>query len=334
MRLTAVSNDTVKQNRANKNNNNKINNNMHFKGFADCAVVMWNIIDKGGRALQFTIEDMFGTNFPRTYKGAMSGYKYTGKVNIPSLLQEAIREFLTGPIMSVSPFVILAIATALGGKSANTHVKNIENLSYLMQNINMEDASDASAFKNNYFKKIITDMLEKTLDTKELQDDDIKELFDGIKNYDNIITTTSKETKKRSKQQAKEALNSLQNSFENIIKRSRSTFSGTDFQTAVFSLSENKTATTNFENYVQYASAFANDYIKQNKTEEGINLARETIQAFKKNWIGKRILTIISMIALTGVIMSIIPKLYTLASGKKNPDTKVFTDVAKEREVK
>ena len=40
------------------------------------------------------------------------------------------------------------------------------------------------------------------------------------------------------------------------------------------------------------------------------------------------------MIALTGVIMSIIPKLYTLASGKKNPDTKVFTDVAKEKGVK
>ena len=332
MRLTAVSNDTVKQNRANKNNNNKINNNMHFKGFADSAVVMWNIIDKGGRALQFTIEDMLGTNFPRTYKGAMSGYKYTGKVNIPSLLQEGIREFLTGPIMSVSPFVILAIATALGGKSANTHVKNIDNLSYLMQNV--KSTADTEAFKDDYFKKIVTDMLEKTLDTKEVQDDDIKELFDGIKKYDNIITTTSKETQKQSKQQAKEALNSLQNSFENIIKRSRSTFDGTDFQTAVFSLSENKTATTNFENYVQYASAFANDYIKQNKTEEGINLAQETIQAFKKNWIGKRVLTIISMIALTGVIMSIIPKLYTLASGKKNPDTKVFTDVAKEREVK
>ena len=332
MRLTAVSNDTVKQNRANKNNNNKINNNMHFKGFADCAVVMWNVIDKGGRALQFTIEDMLGTNFPRTYKGAMSGYKYTGKVNIPSLLQEGIREFLTGPIMSVSPFVILAIATALGGKSANTHVKNIENLSYLMQN--MENISDANDFKGSYFKKIITDMLEKTLDTKEVQDDDIKELFDGIKKYDNIISTATKETKKQSKQEAKEVLQNLQASFENIIKRSRSTFDGTDFQTAIFSLSEDKTATTNFENYVQYASAFANDYIKQNKTEKGINLAQETIQAFKKNWIGKRVLTIISMIALTGVIMSIIPKLYTLASGKKNPDTKVFTDVAKEREVK
>lgn len=335
MRLTAVSNDTVKQNRTNKNNNNKINNNMHFKGFADCAVVMWNVIDKGGRALQFTVEDMLGTNFPRTYKGAMSGYKYTGKVNIPSLLQEGIREFLTGPIMSVSPFVILAIATALGGKSANTHVKNIENLSYLMQNMeNMENISDANDFKGSYFKKIITDMLEKTLDTNTAPKKDIDELFEGIKNYDKIITSTSKETQKQRKQRAKEALNNLQNSFENIIKRSRSTFDGTDFQTAVFSLSKDKTATTNFENYVQYASAFANDYIKQNKTEKGINLAQETIEAFKINWIGKRVLTIISMIALTGVVMSIIPKLYTLASGKKNPDTKVFTDVAKEREVK
>ena len=332
MKLTAVSNDTIKQNKTNKNNNNKSNNNVHFKGFADSAVVMWDLIDKGGRALQFTVEDMFGTNFPRTYKGAMSGYKYTGKVNIPSLLQEGIREFLTGPIMSVSPFAILAIATALGGKSANTHVKNIDNLSYLMQNV--KSAADTEAFKDDYFKKIVTDMLEKTLDTKQVKDDDVKELFDGIKNYDNIISTATKETKKESKRKAKEALNNLQNSFENIIKRSRDTFDGTDFKTAVFSLSENKTATTNFENYIQYASAYANDYIKQNKTKDGIDLAEQTINAFKKNWMGKRVLTIISMIALTGVIMSIIPKLYTLASGKKNPDTKVFTDVAKEREAK
>ena len=106
-------------------------NNPNFKGGADFLVNAWRFIDSS-RGIQFTVEDMLGTNFPRTYKGAMAGYKYTGKVNVPALLQEAVREFLTGPTMTAAPVLILSIACKLSGKTANTHAKNIMNLSHLM----------------------------------------------------------------------------------------------------------------------------------------------------------------------------------------------------------
>ena len=79
MKLNTVNSITTKKTQQNKQNttknnfkNNKVNNkNVSFKGIADFATVFWNFVDKGGRGLQFTVEDMFGTNIPRTYSGAM-----------------------------------------------------------------------------------------------------------------------------------------------------------------------------------------------------------------------------------------------------------------------
>ena len=335
MKLTAVSDNTIK-NTTNNNNNNNAKKRLSFRGFADSAVVMWDIIDAGGRALQFTVEDMLGTNFPRTYKGAMSGYKHTKKINFPSLLQEGIREFLTGPIMSIAPYVILGVATALGGKSANTHITNIENLSYIAGKL--PNSVDKNNFKGVYFENVIQDMLKQTLKTDKLDDNDVKTLLDGINEYDSILENikqlATRKEKKAAKAKAKEILNTMQNNFERIIKSKKANFKDTDFQVAKFSLDNAKTASANFENYIGYTTAFANDYLKENAKGSALDLAENTIKAFKKNWIGKRVITIISMIALTGVIMSFIPKLYTLASGKKNPDTKVYTDIAKEKEDK
>ena len=100
-----------------------------FTGGVDALVNFWQFVDNS-RALQFTVEDMLGTNIPRTYKGAMAGYKYTGEINLPALLQEAIREFLTGPTMCLAPIAVLALAKN-SGNSANTHIENIRNLTTL-----------------------------------------------------------------------------------------------------------------------------------------------------------------------------------------------------------
>ena len=61
-------------------NNNK-NSNPNFKGLTEGAVNFWQIVDNGGRALQFTVEDMTGTNIPRSIKGLLAGKKYTGHVS-------------------------------------------------------------------------------------------------------------------------------------------------------------------------------------------------------------------------------------------------------------
>ena len=139
MKLSPINGSINNQSQVNNKSNN--DNKVSFKGGADTLVKFWQFVDNGGRAMQFTVEDMTGTNVPRSIKGALAGYKYTGKINVPALLQEGIREFLTGPTMCVAPVAILALANKFAGKTSNTHLENIINLSHLMDKLPKESLS-------------------------------------------------------------------------------------------------------------------------------------------------------------------------------------------------
>ncbi|MBR3605781.1 MAG: hypothetical protein IKL52_07115 [Candidatus Gastranaerophilales bacterium] len=342
MKLNAVNSITTKKTQQNKQNttknnfkNNKVNNkNVSFKGIADFATVFWNFVDKGGRGLQFTVEDMFGTNIPRTYSGAMSGYEYTHEINWQYLYQEGIREFLTGPTMTLAPIAILAGITKASGKTANIHRANISNLSYLADSKLAKENIDEATFKNNFLNAVVEDMLTQTTQRKAEQED-IDTFVRGIAKYNELSSSKVKADRK----QASKLLSSLKETFERIVKSTKEDFSNMDFQSVKYSTYGEKTGQTSFENYVKYMSAYANDYAKANKQtigndKEVINLAQDAIKKFEKSWRGKRGFTIAAMIFLTGYIMSFIPKLYTLASGGINPGGKAIYAEAEKREGK
>ena len=362
MKLNAVNANTTRQNKQNINinTNNKQNKNVNFKGFTDTLVKTWEIID-GSRGIQFTVEDMLGTNIPRTYSGAMSGYEYTGEINWPYLLQEGIREFLTGPTMTCAPIAILALITKASGKTANTHKENIVNLSYLASQLKPEQDLDEESFTKEFIKKVTQDTLEKTINSDPraekvaIEEADVDELSNLIIKYtqqtkpennetgfkgilENIKGFFDKTTKSQNKQKNIEAKNIIaqtQEKFEDIVKKQKTSFKDTDFGVAKYSVSNTQTGATAFENYVKYIGAYVNDYAKANKDKEGlINLAQETIVKFRDSWSAKRLGTIGAMIIGTGFIMSFIPKLYTLASGGINPGGKAIYDEAAKRESK
>jgi len=341
MKLNAINNTIVNRQNSNtnknNNNNNASNNSLNnticqtkqvsFTGFANAATVFWNFVDMGGRGLQFTVEDMLGTNIPRTYKGAMAGYKYTGEINMSALAQEAIREFLTGPLMTLTPFAVLGLAMKMTGKTADTHKQNIENLSYLAS---LTDANKEApeVFERKFVTKTVEDLLQQT--TQKTPDKEtVTGLTEDILNY----SALSKKAKTRAeKKEAKKALGALQSKFETIIKSTRDNFDGIDLQKARFSTYNGKTGTTNFDTYVKYITNYVTDYIKTNSSaDNGVDLAEKTIKSFQRTWVGRRILTIISMVAVTGIVLSIIPKLYTLASGKDNPSGKAIYAEAQKR---
>ena len=337
MKLTAVNNITTRQNiNNNKKNNNqntatKTNNNVSFKGVADFATVFWNFVDKGGRGLQFTVEDMFGTNFPRTYQGAMAGYEYTHEINWSYLTQEGIREFFTGPTMTLAPIGILALITKMTGKSANIHRKNISNLSFLADKLPKDKNVSKDEFKKNFIRLTAQDMLEKTTG-KEASAEAIDELASGITKYGEQIKAAKTKTQKK---EAKATLANLGATFERMIKSTKESLSDTSFQVAKYSTYDNEVGATNFQNYVKYINAYADDYAKANTDKNGIvNLAKEAIDKFRNSGRIKRFGTIAAMIFLTGYIMSFIPKLYTYASGGTNPGGKAIYAEAQKREGK
>lgn len=314
MKISAINSSDIKQNKANKNNPT-------FKGGVNSLVNFWQFVDNGGRALQFTVEDMFGTNFPRTYKGAMAGYKYTGKVNIPALLQEAIREFLTGPVMCITPVVVLGLAKK-SGKTANTHIENINNLSYLMQQaVNNKDKIKGEDF----LRTTIKDLIEKT-SGKEAIEEDVDSLLDAFKAYKkeaDILAdkgSVKRIGKKAAKSNVAEKMKTLQETFEGIIKRTKEDFKNTDFTQVKYSINGSKEGTTSFKNYAEYITAYLQDFTKKFNNDDTLNATKENIKAFRKSFLGKRIITVASMFAFTGLLMSFIPKIYTWASGGVNPN--------------
>lgn len=327
MKLNAINNSAIKQNRTN-NQNNKNQKTPTFKGGTDFLVNAWRFIDSS-RGIQFTVEDMLGTNIPRTWKGAMAGYKYTGEINMPALIQEAIREFLTGPTMTAAPIAILALATKMTGKTANTHDENIRNLSYLTSTLKEKENVSKEAFKSNFIQTVVSDMLRQTTQS-EPSEGDIQTLINEILNYEKstqAITEAKaqklprakvKELKKASKEQAEK----MQLTYESTIKRVKKDYKDTNFKIAKYSKGKNtKPGATAFENYIDYTLAYVQDYTKKNLSKEGIvNLSEKAINAFRKNWCAKRATIAASMIFLTGIIMSFIPKIYTFFSGDVSPN--------------
>ncbi len=313
MRISSINNTYQ-----NRNSNN--NKNTSFKGVADGLVKFWQFVDNGGRAMQFTVEDMCGTNFPRTYKGAMAGYKYTGKINIPALAQEALREFLTGPTMCVVPIFVLNGATKLKGKTANTHLENISNLSYIAKNaFQNQETISKEGFLDTFFSQTIKDFLKQSTDV-EPDKEDIDMFLKQFKNYQSADKKT-----------AKNILSDLKTNFEQFVKNRKPDYKNTDFLNVKYSLADAKDniGSTKFTNYVDYVVSFANDFMKKNKiSDNSIDIKSDVIEQFKKTWFARRVMTILSMIVITGFFMSFIPKIYTLASGKVNPNAKTIYDEA------
>jgi len=352
MKLNAVSTNTTTNYSQNKNNKN-----LHFKGFADAATVFWNFVDAGGRGLQFTVEDMFGTNFPRTYKGAMAGYEYTGQINWPSVWQEGIREFLTGPTMTLAPIAILAIATKMSGKTAGTHCENITNLSHLVTKLVPEkleadkvEKVNIVDFKKDFLKTVVDDMLSNSAGdlADDARDFSAKQLIRDIQEYnklqESIKNAATRADKKSAKKSASKLLDTMGANFESILKEGNKSYIGLNFQTVKYSMpGSTEAGKTSFKNYIKYISAYMEDFTKANleevtsedgATKQFVKLGKNAIQSFEETWLGKRVMVVASMIVLTGVVMSIIPKLYTLASGGVNPNAASIYNEAQKREGK
>ncbi len=288
-----------------------------FKGLTQGIINFWQFVDNHGRAMQFTVEDMTGTNLPRSYKGLMAGKKYTGHFNLPAFFQEAIREFLTGPTMCTVPFAVMWLAKK-SGNSADTRFTNIRNLSYIMENTNIQEGQN---LEDVFYQNVVKDMYSKTI-SKDIADDKIQSMVDIFKRF----------AKEGDKKERSNILNEAQREFEHVIKSSLDDYGNTNFINAKYSKNASMIGETKFKDYLGYATAYCEDFTKKTGkkvTQELIDNFKSHIDNFKKINLGKRAVVVGGgMMALTGILMSQIPKWYTKASGKINPNAKAIYEEA------
>ena len=350
MKLSSINNASLDNNKKLNKNQKTQGKNVNFTGATDAVVKFWQFVDNGGRAIQFTVEDMFGTNLPRTYKGAMAGYKYTGKVNVLALMQEAIREFLTGPTMTIAPCVVLWAAKKNAGKVVNVEYDNIKGFSQMAKNM-LQNVSDngqkiisADEFRNEFYKSNLKDILLNSSAISEIPQGSsiVEDLNKAVAEYKSILDTKpiDRAHKKELKRQAESVLANIQQVFENFVKSNRADYD-TNFLNAKFTI-KNKiqdspavVGETKFKNYIGYMIDYGEDFIKKHKGEsENIYFDKTSIEKFAKNSLGRKALTAFSMIAVTIGALSVIPKIYTWASGGVNPNASAIYNEASKAEAK
>jgi len=305
-----------------------------FKG-SMALVNFWQMIDNGGKGLQFTVEDMCGTNIERTafaiindiktYNRRKKSYEERRKKgqlrpnekpptlmtikSFPSTMQEGVREFLTGPVMTFAPISILALCKKVMGKSSDIKIKNLINLDNLMKSA-IAKAGD-EAITDKFIREVVEDLLAKTLDgeNEKANAEEIEKLISAFSSY---FKTFSEE--KQDKKTISASLENVQKVFEQIIKQNKRNYDNSTFLNAKYTIGSN-VGQTKFKQYVDYASAYLQDITKNTN-----KLTIEAVDNFKNNRIGKRILTNLTMFFGTAFLMAKIPEIYTKLSGSINPN--------------
>lgn len=308
-----------------------------------CLIDFWAAIARGGHAASFTVQDMFGTNFPRTYAALDRNKDITGKNNYKAAVEVAIREFTTGPSMFIVPAIVLAAATRLSGEANKVDTNNIAVFSDIMKGTISNLAENE--FKNIDFKTIDTKEAKDVLQTikKAFYKDTFENIFKqydigenkvNINEYVDMMMQIEDPNvpkrnflmsmfKKRVKVLGKEVdskdeiLSKLCSKFVED-KKANTTGWGDFLSTKVRKGGKTFKINDIAADMKNFTDDFAKNYIAAQR-KGAVDVSGRFIENFKDMRIGTRCVTNIAIVVATGLFMSIIPKLYT--RNKTNPET-------------
>ena len=295
-----------------------------FKGVTDGLIKFWEGVDRGGLAASFTIQDMLGTNIPRTWAAKDVGKDLTGKNNWGAVLENGLREFLTGPSMFVVPGAVYYASMKIGGKSNGVPVQTIKDFSEIINNSNVS-TQGKEVFKKDFYgsvlKKVFAnfdgiDNIEKIAEKGINLDDYVDEIIKmesahkkGFwKNIRNIPVPESKE----------DILAGIVKRFVSDKKANTSGYQ--DFLKALVTDNRLEDAAKYeikidelIKRMIKYSDDLFDSFSKSSDNFE------EFLKNFTKKRMGSRFATNIAMGVFTALAMWFIPKIYTI--NKTNPET-------------
>lgn len=301
-------------NKKNLNKNSNSNNSPNFKGATDLMIKFWEGVDRGGLAASFTVQDMLGTNIPRTWAAKDVGKEYTGKNNWTAVLENGLREFLTGPSMFAVPAAVLYGTMKYAGKANGVPVESIKDLSDIVgQNAQALDISSIDGFKKSLYREV----LQSTFSN-----------FDSQNNLD--LDTYVDEIIKMEKAPKKGLMNSIMgksnpDSKEEIMQgivcrfvkdKKANTVGYPDFLTGKIAKNSSEIP---FEDLIGRMGKFSDDFYSTFVKTSKDSISQEFIDNFAHKRMGGRFLTNIAMGVFTAAAMWAIPRIYTI--GKTNPET-------------
>ena len=335
-------------------------NNISFTAGMDptaCLIDFWAAIARGGLAASFTIQDMLGTNFPRTFAALDRNKDITGENNYKAALEAGIREFTTGPSMFVIPALVLTGAARLSGEANRVPVDNIAVFSDIMKgtisnltendfgkqnfsNLTKEQADEAAlTIKRTFYNDVFKSIFEQYDNSANIDIDSYVDLMLKAENPDTPNRSFFKRMfNKRINIQGSEVdskdeiLTQIHNKF--VADKKANTKEWGDFiATKVTASGKEWKIDDILTDMKNYSNDFSKQYIKiqkKNAKDSTKLLIDSFVENFKNMRTGSRFITNVLMVLATGLAMSFIPKLYTRS--ETNPETDaIYAQVNQQR---
>lgn len=363
MKVNNIQNRNIRYNSV-KNTDKKAaqNTSPSFKG--TLAVNFWDAVARGGFAASFTLQDMTGTNLPRTYQALQRNKEITGENNYKAAIEVAAREFITGPSMTFIPMAVLAFSKKKCGKANDVPLENIGAFSDQMKEILTKTKLDrtdldcvqnypeqySKRMKNVFYERMFALALGEDIKGGDNISNNAKELAKMLEEYDNapkrgffkqlldkdLIQKTGNtgiQTKNKKIEAKDQIFEKIVNKFSDARKTMTDDYSDL--------LSTDMGGILKKRNYVpSLIKDFSNfgcdiqDTMVKNTVKNGavtnVGIKYDSfMDEFKTMRTGSKFLTNIIMVAAAALFMINIPKIYTIY--KTNPETDAFR--SKEGEV-
>lgn len=295
--------------------------NTSFTGVTDGLIKFWEGVDRGGLAASFTVQDMLGTNIPRTWAARNVGKEYTGKNNWTAVLENGLREFLTGPSMFVVPGAVLYGSMRYAGKANGVPVQTIKDFGDIVsQNLDKIDTSSVEKFKETFYRGVLD---------KAVNNFDAKKQTVDVASYVSDILRMEKAPKKglinniagKSMPDSREEI--LQGIVNTFVRDKKANTKGyPNFLTALITDAKDAKAAAKHEipidDLIDRMGKFSDDFYKTLQKSGG-SLSEDFVKSFTNKRMGGRFATNIAMGIFTALAMWFIPRIYTI--GKTNPET-------------
>ena len=294
-----------------KKNNTLVNyqkkDTQSFSGVQQNVVKFADLLAAGGLAVSFTVQDMLGTNFPRTIVALNRNKEELGHYNYEHALEVGLREFITGPSLFAIPALALFVAGKAFGSSLKVPVDSIEAYGEILKkSVKDTDLKNSKDLKDSFYSNLFENVLKNAC----ADDTSSEKMMALLKKLDE---SKNKKEKKISRQ-------NLINEFISY-RRQHSENSSDNFLKATIKLDETKKARTiNFETMLSEAKDFIDDasktFEKKIKANKNADIEALVEKFVKQKKIGRGLLNV-SIILLLCSFCALIPKIYTRS--KENP---------------
>lgn len=347
--ISTAENSRVRNRNQNLKQHANINSTPSFQGAADIPVAVANAINNGGFAFSFIAQDGFGMALPRILEGINRRKvnpetgKKEGPYNWTFARREGIREILSGPSAFIIPWAILKFVKKYSGQANNVPVSMIQGLGanfvdYASKNPDTLDdvVKTRKEFYHGMFKNVLNTTLQGQVPEEELNK--LAQSYteraieiEGAK--DNKKSLWKKITSQKAPGSPEDLTDSLLEDFMALKKKYLNP--SVNELSAEFTINPEKIGKygeelvdgdktgIGFKKLLKTMTDFTDDVIESTgkamkKAKDGFN-PEEFLNKFIKHRSGSRIITNIGMwLAVVG-FYAMIPHLYSLGTGGKNP---------------